>query len=86
VTIAVIYVLCALTASLCAFLLLRAYYRAHARLLLFGALCFVGLALNNIVLVIDRVLLRDADLTIVRMVPAVLGVAALLYGLVTEGD
>ena len=79
-----IYVLCAVTATLCAFLLLRGYATSRARLLLWGGLCFVGLALNNIVLIVDRMVLADADLTLVRMLPAIAGVSALLYGLIRE--
>jgi len=82
----IIYVLCALTASVCAFLLLRGYRRSNARLLLWGGLCFVGLALNNIVLVVDRLILHDVDLTMLRMAPAIAGAAALLYGLVSETE
>jgi len=82
----VIYVLCALTSTLCACLLLRGYARSRARLLLWGGVCFVGLALNNIVLVVDRLLGPHVDLTLVRMAPAVLGIGALVYGLVMETD
>ena len=83
---AAIYILCAVTSSLCAFLLLRGFHRSRARLLFWGGVCFAGLALNNIVLVLDRLVLRDMDLTVWRMVPAVVGVAALLYGLICETD
>jgi hypothetical protein len=82
----IIYVLCALTASVCAYLLWRGYRHGRARLLLWGSICFVGLALNNIVLVIDRLVLPDVDLTLLRMAPAVVGIAALIYGLVVETD
>jgi hypothetical protein len=82
----VIYVLCALTASLCAFLLLRGYAASRARLLLWGGLCFIGLALNNIVLIVDRMVLPGVDLTLVRMIPAIAGVSALLYGLIWEAE
>lgn len=82
----IIYVLCALTASACAYLLLRGYRRSSVRLLLWGGLCFLGLALNNIVLVVDRLILRDVDLTLLRMAPALAGAAALLYGLIWESE
>jgi hypothetical protein len=82
----VIYVLCALTASLCAFLLLRGYAASRARLLLWGGLCFIGLAINNIVLIVDRMVLPGVDLTLVRMIPAIAGVSALLYGLIWEAE
>lgn len=82
-----VFLLCALTSVVCAVLLLRAYRRASNRLLLWSGLCFVGLALNNGLLVIDRILLPDsADLSVWRQVPAVLGVAVLLYGLVWDAE
>ena len=46
-----VYVLCALTSIACAVLLLRGYFRTRVRLLLWSGLCFVGLALNNALLV-----------------------------------
>ena len=80
-----VFLLCALTSLACAILLLRAYRRAANRLLLWSGLCFVGLALNNGLLVIDRVLLPDTvDLSVWRQVPAIVGVAVLLYGLVWD--
>ncbi|GEM_PF-4466205 len=39
---ALFYPLCTLTAALCAWLLLRSYYRSRYRLLLWGGLCFAG--------------------------------------------
>ena len=82
----IIYVLCAFTATFSAYLLLRGYRSSRARLLLWGGVCFSGLALNNVVLIIDRLILRDVDLSLVRMAPAVLGIGALVYGLVMETD
>lgn len=81
-----IYVLCALTAALCAYLLFRGFERSRARLLLWGGICFLGLAINNLMLVVDRVLLPDADLSIARLIPAVLGICALVVGLIGEND
>ena len=82
----VVYLLCAATSSLCAVLLLRAYARTGTRLLLWSGLCFTGLALNNTVLVVDLILVPDIDLSTWRLVPAVLGVALLLYGLIWEAE
>lgn len=81
-----VFLLCALTSALCAILLSRAYLRSRSRLLLWSALCFVGLALNNGLLVVDRIVLSDVDLSVWRQVPAVIGVAVLLYGLVWDAD
>lgn len=81
-----VFLLCALTSLLCAVLLLRAYRRSSSRLLLWSALCFAGLALNNGLLVVDRIVLPHVDLSVWRQVPAVAGVAILLFGLVWDAD
>lgn len=79
-----IYILCALTSVLCAVLLVRGYRQSRVRLLFWSAWCFVGLALNNILLIIDLRFATAVDLQIWRTVPAVVGVVLLVYGLVWE--
>ena len=79
-----VYALCALTSIACTVLLLRGYLRTGVRLLLWSGLCFAGLALNNIVLFIDVRVLPETDLSVVRTIPAVIGIAVLIYGLVWE--
>lgn len=81
-----VYLLCAATSSLCAVLLLRAFGRTGTRLLMWSGLCFTGLALNNLVLVVDLMIVPDIDLSNWRLVPAVIGVALLLYGLIWESE
>jgi hypothetical protein len=84
---AVIYGLCTATAVLSASLLLRSYARSKSRLLLWSGLCFAGLALNNALLVVDRVFLADGpDLSVVRLLPALAGMLLLLYGLIWERE
>ena len=78
----VVYALCALTSIACAGLLLRAYARDKARLILFCALCFSGLALNNSLLFVD--MLFGLELEVWRKLPAVVGLAFLIYGFVSE--
>ena len=82
----IIYLLCAVAAFLCAFLLLRAYRRGRYRLLLWSGLCFAGLTLNNLILVLDKVVLPAADLSIWRTSVALLAMAVLLYGLIWEAE
>ena len=79
-----VYVLCALTSITCAVLLLRGYARSRVRLLLWSGLCFAGLALNNVLLFIDVRVLPETDLSLVRTLPAVAGIAVLIYGMVWE--
>ena len=83
---AVVYVLCALTSLLCAWLLLRAYIGSRARLLLWSSVCFAGLALNNVILFVDKVLVPDVDLSLPRLLSALLGIVVLLAGLIWESD
>ncbi len=79
-----VYVLCALTSVACTWLLLRSYAETRVRLLLWSGLCFVGLALNNVILFVDKVVAPDVDLSTVRLLPAFVGVSVLLFGLIWE--
>jgi hypothetical protein len=79
-----VYVLCALTSTACAVLLLRGYARSRFRLLLWSGLCFAGLALNNVLLVIDKRVVPEMDLSVWRTLPALAGIALLLYGFVWD--
>jgi hypothetical protein len=79
-----VYLLCLLTSSVCAGLLLRAYLRERSRLLLWVAASFVFLALNNLALVADMVVFPSVDLVIWRQVSAICALAVLLYGFIWE--
>ncbi|HEY2386482.1 MAG TPA: DUF5985 family protein [Candidatus Binatia bacterium] len=61
-----VYVLCTVTSLLCALLLFRGYRRSGIRLLLWSALCFAGLALNNAFVFVDLVVLPEVDLSLPR--------------------
>ena len=80
----IVYLLCALTSITCAVLLLRGYASSKVRLLLWGGLCFVGLALNNVLLFVDLGLVPDVDLSVWRSIPTLAGLALLIYGLVWD--
>lgn len=80
----VVYILCAVTSAICAALLVRGYRQSGARLLFWSALCFAGLALNNLVLIVDVRIVPEVDLMTWRLVPALAGVLVLLYGLIWE--
>ena len=80
-----IYVLCGLTSIGCAVLLLRGYRANRTRLLFWSSLCFAGLALNNVMLFVDAVLVTELALFGAwRSAPALVGLALLVYGLVWE--
>lgn len=79
-----VYLLCAVTSAACAALLLRGFFRSHVRLLLWSGLCFIGLALNSFLLFVDMKVLPAVDLSVIRTIPALLGMACLLYGMIWE--
>lgn len=81
-----VYVLCALTACLCAVLLLRAHARTRSSLSLWSGLCFVLLTVNNVVVVIDLIVLPDVNLFLIRNVAALGGMLLLLYGLIWRSE
>lgn len=80
----IVYLLCVLTSVVCAYLLLRAWLRTRTRLLVWSSICFWLLALNNLVLAVDILLLPDNDLSIVRGFTALLAVSVLLAGFIWE--
>jgi Family of unknown function (DUF5985) len=68
-------------------LLLRAWKRTQSRLLLWSGLCFAGLALNNVLLFVDLVLLPTAvDLYVPRLVTGLASAVVLLYGLIWDAS
>jgi hypothetical protein len=78
------YILCTLTSIGCAALLLRGYKQSGSRLLFWSGLCFVGLALNNVLLIIDIRVLPDVDLSNIRSLPALAGLLLMIFGLIWE--
>lgn len=81
-----VYLLCALTALLCAWLLLKAYRRSGYKLLLWGGLCFIGLTLNNTLLVVDKLLVSYFDFSMIRLLVAFAAVLVFLYGLIWDSE
>jgi hypothetical protein len=81
---AFIYGLCGLTSLLCAALLWRSYRDSGYRLLFWSALCFCGLTLTNVVLMLDKFIFLDVDLLLLRLSFALLSLLPLLYGLIND--
>jgi hypothetical protein len=79
-----VYILCAVTSLACAVLLLRGYWRTGVRLLLWSGLCFVGLALDNVFLYVDIIVIPDTDIRILRRIPGLIALTLLIYGLVWD--
>ena len=83
---AVVYLLCAVAAFICAVLLLRAYRRTGARLLLWSGLCFAGLTVSNALLFVDLQVFPEIDLYMWRLGTAAAAMLLLVYGLVFESE
>ena len=81
-----VYLLCFLTSAACAVLLGRTFARTRLRLLLWSAICFGLLALNNLTLVIDLLVLPQLDLRLLRHAFALAAIAVLLFGFVWERE
>ncbi|HTU09630.1 MAG TPA: DUF5985 family protein [Allosphingosinicella sp.] len=81
-----VYLLCFLTAAACALLLLRTYRRTRMRLLLWSALCFLFLAGNSLVVILDMLVLPDVNLALVRHLFSLAAVGVLLFGFVWDRE
>lgn len=81
-----IYLLCAATSLVTAWLLLRTYLARRTPLLLWSCVGFVALALNNVLVYTDLVLLKSIDLSIVRTLAGTLGMLVMLYGFIWDAD
>jgi hypothetical protein len=79
-----VYVLCFVTSALCAWLLARGYLRSRARLLLWSALCFVLLAANNLLVVVDLVIVTERAYRLERLEIMLAAVSVLLIGFVWD--
>lgn len=83
---AIIYMLCALTSLLCAWLLFRAYRERKIPLLLWCGLFFAFQAGNNFFLILDKAMFPGADLSVYRSVVALIAIGVLLYGLIMKTE
>lgn len=79
-----VYVLCAITSTACSALLLRGYARGRVRLLFWSGICFAMLALNNVLLLVDRMIVPERDLALFRSAPVLVGLGVLIYGLIWD--
>ncbi len=80
-----VYLLCAITSIVCAVMLFRGYRSHRTALLFWSSLCFIGLALNNILTFLDLVIVPTAlDLSLLRSAVAVASMILLIYGLIWE--
>ena len=82
-----VYLLCFLASALCAGLLVRQHRASPSPVLLWSAACFVCLALANLLVAIDLVLLgEEITLRTPRQILTLLAVTVLLFGFIWEAE
>jgi hypothetical protein len=82
-----IYSLCTLTSLACAWLLLASYRRTGYRLLFWSGWSFAAMTVNNLFLVLDKIVFGPTvDLLPLRLVAALVSMLLLLYGLIYEKE
>lgn len=81
-----LYLVAVLTCLACTVLLFRGYAGSGARLLLWSALCFVFLTVNNVLLFFDLAVFAELDLRPYRLAAALVGLVFLLYGFLFETE
>ena len=79
-----VYSLCFAACCLCAFLLARAYVATRARLLFWSASCFVLLAVNALLVILDIIVLPDVDFGLWRPAIALAAISVLLVGFIWD--
>jgi hypothetical protein len=78
----VVYVLCLITAMSCAGVLFAAYRRSGATLLVWSSLCFAGLALNEVLVLVDLYVVPGTSLRLMRSLAGLLAMVLMLVGLI----
>ena len=81
-----IYLLCTLTSLACAGLLIASYRRTGYRLLFWSGAAFVGLTVNNLLLLLDKIVFPQTNLLGARLVAGLIALLLLLYGLIYEEE
>ena len=81
-----IYILCILTSLACTWLLLGSYRRTRYRLLFWSGACFAVMTLNNLFLLLDKIVFPDVDFLPARLISALVATCLLLYGLIYEKE
>jgi hypothetical protein len=79
-----VYLLCFVTSAACAWLLARGFWRTGARMLLWSAICFLLLACNNLIVVLDLLVLPAWDLSLIRLLLSLAAAGVLLFGFIWD--
>lgn len=82
-----VYLLCFLTSAACAALMVRQHRRAPSPILMWSAACFSLLALSNLAVVVDRIILGpEISLRPIRLLLTLSAVSVLLFGFIWEAE
>jgi hypothetical protein len=81
-----IYILCLMTSLACSWLLYASYRRTGYRLLFWAGSCFAVMTLNNLLLLLDKIVFPTIDFVPARLVTALVATGLLLYGLIYEKE
>ncbi len=83
-----VFFLCLATSIVCMWLLLRGWRRTRTRLLFWSGLCFVFLAVNNLLVFIDTIVFPgpEIDLRPARLAASLAAVLVLAWGLIWETE
>jgi Family of unknown function (DUF5985) len=82
----ILYSLAILSSLACTVLLFRGYLRRRVRMLMWSAVCFTGLTINNVVLLVDMLIGPSVDLRPLRLFAALVGMLFLLYGFIWDSE
>jgi hypothetical protein len=82
----ILYAVCVVSSTACTVLLFRGYVKRRVPLLMWSAICFAGLSVNNMALFVDLVLFPEIDLRLARLIPALIGMTFLLYGFIWDAE
>jgi hypothetical protein len=80
------YILCIITSLLSALLLARGAAGSGGRLMLWGAVFFVGMAINNALHLVDASLGEQVDWSLAPNLAALVSIGILLYALIWEAS
>lgn len=81
---AALYIITILVTLSCAVLLLRAYARVRRGLLLWSGLCFVGLTIDSVLVLVDLTMFPSLDLFTWRLASVAASVSLLVFGMIWE--
>ncbi|MBL8018585.1 MAG: hypothetical protein JNM27_02885 [Leptospirales bacterium] len=77
-----VYSLCVAIALLCAWLLVRAYYRTKFNLLFWSSVYFFGQIVIGVLVILDNFVFPEFSLYPFRLIISFVSIVSLLYGLI----